>query len=239
MINQIERVVISIVVQNKELTDGSLVTIAVKVTLRLGSNLWLVSVWWFSCETSIQQPLFRSLCLTLECFLVLVNLLFRPYIFRPGPMLGWSGLPAFTLWRVKEGGSAQPQAVRWARLAWNVGDTLTWTHELHLSTHTRTLKLPCRQSDNNSLASIHFFLVRTVITARLNHLLSEHVQTDTKTLTLTHIGCYLPFQPLLLYFYFSSTSPATSESLTWKSPPLVWPPMAVCQPGRQWGHLPL
>lgn len=44
MINQIERVVISIVVQNKELTDGSLVAIAVTVTLRLGSNLWLVSV---------------------------------------------------------------------------------------------------------------------------------------------------------------------------------------------------
>lgn len=196
MINQIERVVISIVVQNKELTDGSLVVIAVKVTLRLGSNLWLVSVWWFSCETSSQQPLFRSLCLTLECFLVLVNLLFRPYIFRPGPVLGWSGLPALTLWRVKEGGSAQPQAVRWARLAWNVGDTPTWTHELHLSTHTRTLKLPCRQSDNNSLASIHFFFwwEQSLLPVWIIYCQSMYRQTQRHLLSLISDVTY-PFNP--------------------------------------------
>lgn len=46
------------------------------------------------------------------------------------------GAPSTHCGEWRRGGSAQPQAVRWVRLAWNVGDALTWTHELHLSTHT-------------------------------------------------------------------------------------------------------
>lgn len=46
------------------------------------------------------------------------------------------GAPSTHCGEWRRGGSAQPQAVRWVRLAWNVGDALIWTHELHLSTHT-------------------------------------------------------------------------------------------------------
>lgn len=193
---------------------------AAKVTLRLAHNLWLVSVWGFSWETSIQQLLFLSLCLTLDCYssLVLVHLLFIctygiGTCIRIQARTGAGDDRGSSVER-ERGGSAQPQASEVSeaspKFGWHA-HTDTCVARIHTCALTRTMKLPCRQSDNNSLASIHFLWEQSLLSslflsesltvrARIHKHKDTHSHSRQMLLTLStsaslflfffHLPCY-------------------------------------------------
>lgn len=134
----------------------------------------------------------------------------------------------YSLWRRQEGGSAQPQAVRWARPAWNFWwRTHRDTHCTYVLTHAHWNSLADRVIMIVSHTFFFFcFWVRTVITVITVPLWITYCQcTHTQTQRHTHFRCYLPFQPLLLCFYFSSTS------CYWCIPDMTEPPSRLAPHG--------
>ncbi len=142
-------------------------------------------------------------------------------------------------WGVKEGIAHDLRLVRWVRLARNVGDTLARTHALRVYTHTRicaltrTMKLPCRQSDNNSLASIHFLWEQSLLSslflsesltvrARTHKREGTHSRSRRILLTLsTSASLFLFFFHLPCYWWIPDMT---------EPPSRLGPPMAACQP---------
>lgn len=190
-----------------------------------GKQVWVVN----HC---FSRSVWLSTAISFISYLYVVSA--HAYILRPGPTLGWSELPLLAV-ESDGGGSARPQAARWVRPGRHVVGALTQTHAWHICAHTR---IP---SDNNSLASLHFFArtVITVITAPLwitvrAHTHSRHKDTHSHSrwmlLTLsTSASVFLFFFHLPCYWWI----PDMTE------PPLVRPPVAACQPGRQYrtGHI--
>lgn len=140
-------------------------------------------------------------------------------------MLGWPWLPLLTV--ETEGGiSAQPQTARWVRLAWNVGDTNTWIAHIHMDVLTTCIKTPLQTEWGRQFSILFFFFF-----CENSHYWPVEVHTGTKTPTLTEYWLRHPLSTSVsvAYFYFSSTSPATGESLTWRSPPLICRPVTAWQ----------
>lgn len=133
--------------------------------------------------------------------------------------------PAITYY--EERGWIYTLAWVWLRSFWKMGVSLTVTCVAHMCMHVCTLKLCCRHSNNNSLASINFFWVRTVITVITVPLWITYCQKMcTHKDTLTHFECCL--YPFNLCFCISVFLPPPSEVVNPQDDnpptPLVCPP---------------
>lgn len=165
-------------------------------------------------------PPFRSLCFSLFSlwFYIIFYLCLHIYkcIFRL-----FLSLPLLTTKR-------EAGFIHWSESDWGHSEKWVSVSRSHaLLICACTLKLCCRHSNNNSLASINFFWVRTVITVITVPLWITYCQKMcTHKDTLTHFECCL--YPFNLCFCISVFLPPPSEVVNPQDDnpptPLVCPP---------------
>lgn len=141
--------------------------------------------------------------------------------------------PAITYY--EERGGIDTLVWVWLRSFWKMGVSLTVTCVAHMCMHVCTLKLCCRHSNNNSLASINFFGWEHSLLSSL--FLSESLTVrrcaHTKTLSLTLNVAYTLSASASVFLFFSHPPQSWWIPRMTTHPPPLFAPLHSCLSARK------